>query len=161
MYKGWEKNFSTAVLQRRIWEFQLMKSLVWVNGMCLQPRRPTVSWAAWREGWPAGRERWSSSSTMGAPICSTVSRPGVLSKRRMKSCWSGSRGGLQRWSEGWSTSRMKKGQGSCTYLNWRRESAGKTSLRPSQYLKGAYKQEGKQLFTQSNSNRARRIVFKI
>ena len=38
------------------------------------------------------------------PIWSVVSRSGVPSVRKTGSCWRRSRGGLQRWSEGWSTS---------------------------------------------------------
>ena len=40
---------------------------------------------------------------------STVSRSGVPSRRKMWSCWRGSRGGPWRWSEVWSTSSMKTG----------------------------------------------------
>ena len=42
-----------------------------------------------------------------------------------------SRGGPLRWSEGWSTSPVKKGWGNWACLAWRREGTGETSLWPS------------------------------
>jgi len=61
----------------------------------------------------------------------TASRPGAPSTGRMWSSWSGSRGGPLRWSEGWSTSPMRKGWGNWACLAWRREGLGETSLWPS------------------------------
>jgi len=37
---------------------------------------------------------------------STAFSSGALSTRRTWNCWSGSKGGLQKWSKGWSTSPM-------------------------------------------------------
>jgi len=57
--------------------------------MCPQPRKPTVSWAASKEVWPAGEGRWSCPSTLcwWCLTCSTASRCGVLSTRETKTCW--------------------------------------------------------------------------
>ena len=54
----------------------------------------------------------------------------------------------QRWWKGWSTSPMKKGWGSWACLAWRRLWGDLTVA--FQYLKRAYKQEEKWLFTQSD-----------
>jgi len=94
---------------------------------------PTISWVTLKKGWPAGRGRWLCPSTqlLWGPICSTASRPGAPSRERMWSSWRGSRGGPLRWSEGWSTSPMRKGWGNWACLVWRREGSGETSLWPS------------------------------
>ena len=41
-----------------------MKSLTRASNAYSQPRRPNVSWAAWREAWPAGWGRWFCPSTL-------------------------------------------------------------------------------------------------
>lgn len=70
------------------------------------------------EGWSAGWRRWLFPSALPSwhSTCSIESSPGASSVRRMQSCWNSTRGGLWRWSGGWSTFPMKKGWGS-----WRRE----------------------------------------
>jgi len=42
-------------------------------------------------------------------ISTSTSKPGTSSTGRMQSCWSWSRGGPQRFSEGWGTSSIKTG----------------------------------------------------
>jgi len=68
----------------------------------------------------AGWGRWLSLSTL--PLwgltCSILSRPWAHRSTKMQKCWSGSRGGPQRWSEGWSTSPMTKGWGDWTCSLW-------------------------------------------
>ena len=78
----------------------------------------------------------------------------------MWSCWSGSRGGPQRWSEGWSTSLIEKGWGSWALSAWRRESH-RDLIMDIQYLKVDYKQEGNELFTWVVSARTRKTGFKL
>ena len=56
--KGWAEDGLRADFSRRIWERQLMKDSTWAGSVLLQPRRPTVSWFASREVWPAGWRRW-------------------------------------------------------------------------------------------------------
>ena len=48
-------------------------SWIWASSVFLQPRKPTISWAALKAAWPAGWERWSHSSAL---LCETL--PGVL-----------------------------------------------------------------------------------
>ena len=117
-----------AALPRRAWVYWWMKNLTWATNVRSEPRRPTISWAASREAWPAGRRRgfcpstplwsdltWSSASSSGAP-----------STRRTWSCWSRSRGGPQRSSKGWSTSPMRKGWESWGCSAWRNKGSGAT-----------------------------------
>ena len=100
------------------------------SSMCLQTRRPAVSWNASEEGWPARRNRGLSPSSMPSwgPIWNTASRPGALSTR-MWSCWSMSRKRIWRWREGWSTSPLKKGWGSWACSVWRK-GLGEMLLQP-------------------------------
>lgn len=51
----------------------------------LTTQKATVFWAASQEGWPAGWGRWlfPSPLPLWGPICSTVSRHGAASMRRM------------------------------------------------------------------------------
>jgi len=48
---------SRAALRRRTSGYWWMRSSVWAGNVPWQPRKPTVSWAASRAAWPAGRER--------------------------------------------------------------------------------------------------------
>ena len=91
----------------------------------------SVSWASSREAWPAGRERWFCPSTLlrWDLTWSTAFSSGALSTRTWN-CWSGSKGGLQKWSEGWSTSPMRTGWESWACSAWRREGCGETWLQP-------------------------------
>jgi len=81
--------------------------------------------------WPAGQERWLCPSTLlwWDLTWSTAFSSGALSTRRTWNCWSGSKGGLQKRSEGWSTSAMRTGWESCACSAWRREGCGETWLR--------------------------------
>ena len=81
--------------------FWWVKSWTWASSVHLKPGRPTVSWAASKERWPAGRGTWFTLPLWG-PICSAVGRSRPSSTRRMQSCWSRYRGGQQRWLEDWS-----------------------------------------------------------
>jgi len=63
------KNSLRSVLSRKTWGSWWMKRLIWASGMCLQPWMPTISWAASKEGWPAGQKSWLSHS------CSSFVRP--------------------------------------------------------------------------------------
>jgi len=117
-----EKESSSAALLQRTWGCSWMKSWTWTSSVLLQPRRPTVSWAAIRERWQQ-REGGDSSSLLHpheAPL--GAYRPGAPSTGGMWSCWSGSTGGSQGWSEGWSTSPMKTGWGKWAYSTWRGDS---------------------------------------
>jgi len=80
---------------RRAWGHQCMKSWTWAGNVCLQPRMPTVSWAASNAVCPAGQGRWFCPS---APLWwdltwSPASSSGALSTGKIWTCWSGSRGG--------------------------------------------------------------------
>jgi len=55
------------------------------------------------------------------PTWSPASSCGVLSTGRTWTCWSGSRGGPQKFSEGWSTSPMRTGRESWGCSAWRTE----------------------------------------
>ena len=46
---AWEQHL------RRTWGYWWMRSSTWSSNVCLQPRKPAVSWAASGEAWPAGR----------------------------------------------------------------------------------------------------------
>jgi len=61
--------------------------------------------------------------------------------------------------EGWSTSHMKTGWGSWASSAWRR--LWGDLIAAFQYLKGAYKQQGSQLFEKVDSSRTRRNGFKL
>ena len=60
------------------------------------------------------------------PTRSTVYSSGAPNTRRTWSCWSRSRGGPQRSSEGWSTSPERTGWESWGFSSWRREGSKKT-----------------------------------
>ena len=70
---GWVESGSRAALRRRTWGYWRMRSSTWAGNVRLQPRKPTVSWAASREAWPAGQGGDS------APLLhSCETPPGVL-----------------------------------------------------------------------------------
>ena len=108
-----------------------MKSLTWATNVRSQPRRPIVSWAPSGEASPAGRERWFCPSTLlwWDLTWSIAFSSGALSTRTWN-CWSRSKGGLQKWSEGWSSSPMRTGWESWACSAWRREGCGETWLQP-------------------------------
>ena len=94
----WVENGLRAALRRRIWEFWLMKDSTRAGDVHLQTRRPTISWVASRDVWPAGWGRWFCSSTLlsSDPTWTTLSSSVGPNTRRT---WNKSRGS-QRWSEG-------------------------------------------------------------
>ena len=100
--------------------------------MHLQPRKPTVSWAASREAWPVDQGRWFCRSALLGwdPTCSSVSSSGALSTGKTWTCWSRSREGLKKWSEGWKTSPIRTGWESWGCSACRREGFRKALLRP-------------------------------
>jgi len=64
----------------------------------LQPRKPTVPWAAARAAWPAGRGRGFCLFTplSSDPTWSPASSSGAPNIGRTWMCWSGTRGGTRR-----------------------------------------------------------------
>ena len=124
---GWVKNGWRAAVWRT-WVCWLIRSSIWPSNVCSQPRRPTISWAASTEVWPAGWRRgfWPSAPLSWDPTWSPVSSSGALSTGKAWSCWSKSRKEPQKWSEGWSTSPMRTGCESWGCSAWRREGCGET-----------------------------------
>lgn len=98
-FTGSVENVSRAVVRERTWVCWLMRSSMWACNIYLQPRKPTVCWAASEEVWPACWGRCSSPSTL--PLwdstCSTVYGSGALNKNRTYVCWNGCRMGLYFW----------------------------------------------------------------
>ena len=110
------------------------RSWTWASSARLQPRRPTVFWAALKKGVASmERERWLSlcAQLLWGPIWSTSTRPGASSTRKAQNSWYKSRGGPLRWSEGCSTSATKKGWGNWACGAWKREGSRETSVWPS------------------------------
>ena len=73
-----------------------MRSSIWAGNVHLQPRKPTVSWAASRQAWPVGQRRWFCLFTLllWDPTWSTASISGAPNTGRPWICWSGSKGSL-------------------------------------------------------------------
>ena len=119
-----------AALPRRTWGHRWMKSWIWATDVYLQPRRPTISWAASREARPAGwgREFCPSALLWWDLTWSPVSSSEALSTRRTRTCWSRSRGGPQKSSEGWSASSIRKGWESWGCSVWKREDSSKSYI---------------------------------
>ena len=147
--------------ESRTWGYWWMKSSTWPGSVHLQPRRPTVSWAASKAPWSAGQgSRFCPSSLLWwDPTQNTACRPGAPSTRRTWSCWSGSRGGPQRWSEGWSTSPSRKGWESWGCSAWRRQWGD--LIAAFQYLKGAFGNDGATIFSKACCNKTRNNGFKL
>ena len=142
----WEENVTTAAVRMH---GRVMNGPILYCGKAARSQNGR-SWSPSGERWPAGRGRWLSLSTLSScgPFWSIASRSGAPSTRRkMWSCWRGSRGGPQRWSEGRSTSPLKTSWGSWACSSWRREGWGVTSLQPSncslQVPKGSLQAGGK------------------
>jgi len=159
---GWVESGSRTAL-RRTWGYWWMRSSTWASNVRLQPRRPTVCWAAPREAGPAGQGRWFCpfAPLSWDPIWSNVSSSGAPNIRRTWMCWSGFRGGPRRWSEVWSTSPMRKRWGSWGCSAWKREGSRVPLQQPSSTCKGAYRKDGEGLFTRVCSDRTRGNGFKL
>ena len=99
-----------------------MARWTWANGVPLQPRKPTVSCAASKDAWSADWGRWSCPSALcwWGLIWSTASRCGALCTGETWTCYSVSRGGLQKGSKGWNTSPMRTDWESWGCSAWRR-----------------------------------------
>lgn len=72
----------------------LDEKLEYDSNMCLQSRKPTISWSVSKEVYLG--EKWralSSCSLLRGHTCSTLSRSGVPNTRKAWSYWSGSRRG--------------------------------------------------------------------
>jgi len=114
-----------------------MRSSTWASNVCLQPRKPTVSWAASKEAWPAGRGRGFCSFTPLSwdPTWSPASS-GAPNIRRTWMCWSRSRATPRRWFEGCSTAPTRTGWGSWGCSAWRREGSRVTLEQTSSTFQG-------------------------
>ena len=86
--------------------------------------------------------------------CVQLWRP---STRRTWSCWSRSRGGPQRWSEGWNISPVRKGWESWGCSAWRREGCWEALEQPS----STYRKHGENIFSRACCNRTRNNSFKL
>ena len=53
-----------AALQKDTWGYRWVGKWTSVSTVPSQPRKPTVSWAAFQAARPAGQERWSRPSTL-------------------------------------------------------------------------------------------------
>jgi len=128
----------------------------------LQPSRPTISWAVSGEVWSAGQGKWFCPSVLLSwdPTRSTVSRSGAPKKRRAWSCWRASRGGPQRWSDGWSTSPMKTGWESWGFSAWRKEGS-EGPQQPSRTVRGPTGKLGRDFFIRAGSKRTRGNGFRL
>lgn len=105
---------------------QYLSCLVPLKMLHLQPRRLTVSRAASKEGWLAGR-----GPALVRPHWRVASRPGNLAQERHRSCWSGSKGEPWVRSEGWNTSPVKKDWDNWACSAFRRKGTEETSFQPS------------------------------
>jgi len=156
---GWGMKGLRAALRRRTWGYWWMKSWAWAGNVCSQPRWPTISWAESPAVWPAGQGRgFCPSALLWWDPTSPASSSGAPSTRRTWNCWSRSRGGQQKRSEGWSTIWKAERVGA---VQPGEEKAAGRSYGAFQYLKGAYKKDGHKLFSRARSNRTRANGFKL
>ena len=130
---GWVESGSKAALRRRIWGYWWMRSSTWADNVRLQPKKPTVPWAASRAAWPAG---WGRGFCPFTPLSWDPTWSPASSSWM---CWSRSRGGPQRRSEGCSTSATRTGWGSWGCSAWRREGSGVTLEQPARTWRGLQK----------------------
>lgn len=109
----------------RTWEHWWVQSWIRASRVHLQPRKPITSLAVSQAAWPAGWGKGFCSSTPLSwdPSWTNASSSGAPSTRKTQSCWSGSKGGPQRWSEGWAP---LSENWSCAV--WRRKGLGRSHL---------------------------------
>ena len=130
---------------------------MWLAMCARSPEGPTVSGAASKAAWPAGRGRafCPSAPLWWDPTWSPVSSSGALSTGQTWSCWSGSRGGHKDdpragasllWGKAERVGAVQPGEG-----------CGKIF----QYVKGAYKKDWDRLFSRACCNRTRCNGFKL
>jgi len=157
---GWGLKGLRAALPRRTWGYWWMKSWTWATNVRMQPRRPTVSWAASKAAWPAGRGRW---------LCSPYS---ALMRSPLKYCaqlWSPQHRKVRKLLERVQRRATKIIRGLEHFLYEERlRELGSFSLEKRrlhgdllaalQYLKGACKKDGDRLFSRICSDRTRIIV---
>ena len=126
--KKWLTLLPSVKLWKLSWDIQCNFTLRDL-ATCLQPRRPTISWDASKEAWPAGWGRWFCPSTLlwWDSTWSPASSSGALSTGKTWTSWIGSRGGPQKWSEGCNTFPVRKGWESWACTAWRREGCGEPS----------------------------------
>ena len=136
---GWGMERSRAALPRRTWGYWWMKSWTQASNVRLQPRMPTISWAASRAAWPAGQGSGFCPCTLlwWDPTWSPASSSGALSTGKTWTCWVGPEEDVHKNEpEGWNTSPVRKGWESCDCSSWRREGSWKTFSQPSSTWRG-------------------------
>ena len=158
---GWAENGLRTALRRRTWGCWLMRSSTWPGSVCSQARKPTISWAASPEAWPAGCGRGFCPSALTHPTWSHVSSSGALSTAKDMD--------LLEWCQKRAT-KMIRG---LEYLSCeeRLKELGLFSLEKRrlqgdliavfQYMKGAYKKAGESLFTRTCSDRTEVNSWKL
>ena len=129
---GWGMKGLKAFLLRRIWGYWGEKSWTWADNVHLQPRRPTVSWPASKAARPEGWRRWFCPSALlsQVPYLDSCIEPWSPRHKKNMELLERVQRRPQKWSEGWSTSAMRKGWESWGCWTWRREGCGETLLRP-------------------------------
>ena len=116
--------------RRGLGEYWKMKNLILASNVSSQPRRPTISWAASQAVWPAGQVRGFCPSALVRPHRESCVQLWNPQHRKDMDLLERVQRRPEKWSEGWSTSPMRKGWGSWGCSAWRREGWGKTLLRP-------------------------------
>lgn len=114
--------------------------MTWASDVCLQPRKPIISWAAEKVAWSAAQGRFHPFTLpSGDPTWSTVSSSGALWKDMDLVLWVLRR--PQRWSESRSTSTTKCLWGKAGVFQTEGEKAGsrETFFAAFWYLKGIIK----------------------
>ena len=107
---------------------------------------PCLSWV---NGLQDGDQRGKSTSP--------ASSSGAFSTRRAWSCWSGYRGGPQRWSEGWSTSAERVG----AVQPGEEKAAGRPYSSLPVPERGPYRKDGENIFSRACCDRTRSNGFKL